>query len=262
VKTDCFGKIADCLTKALHCPGCVSEHLHKATLSPLTPGELYNYQVSGSDKAYTFRAKKNLGATTLAIFGDMGTSIPTPEGPAPSLARLISEAEAGTIDGVLHVGDFGYDLWDEGGSIAQTFMRQIEPIAARVPYMGCPGNHEGGTNFAGSLHHYVKRFNFPNKAKSSNNYYSFDLGPAHVISLSSEAYFWQIWEVEKQYAWLKEDLKRVDRSKTPFIITMSHRPFYCSNGNHDDCAHIDSNMRTGLPVSGMRFFKLEELFRE
>ena len=62
----------------------------------------------------------------------------------------------------MHVGDFAYDLADNGGQTAATFMRQIEPVASRVPYMGCPGNHEGGTEFVGNLEHYVKRFDFPN----------------------------------------------------------------------------------------------------
>jgi hypothetical protein len=35
----------------------------------------------------------------------------------------------------------------------------------------------------------------PNKPKTSNNYYSFNMGPAHIIAFSSEAYFWQLWEV-------------------------------------------------------------------
>lgn len=28
------------------------------------------------------------------------------------------------------------------GQVGDEFMRQIEPIAAYVPYMVCPGNHE------------------------------------------------------------------------------------------------------------------------
>ena len=82
------------------------------------------------------------------------------------------------------VGDFAYDFMTDGGAVAQTFFRQIQPVAAAVPYMTVLGNHEGGTNFAGDLHHYVKRFNMPNKAKTSNVYYSFDVGPAHIVAFS------------------------------------------------------------------------------
>ena len=33
-------------------------------------------------------------------------------------------------------------LMQNNGRVGDEFMRQIEPIAAYVPYMTCPGNHE------------------------------------------------------------------------------------------------------------------------
>ena len=33
-------------------------------------------------------------------------------------------------------------IFQENGRRGDQFMRQIEPIAAYVPYMTCPGNHE------------------------------------------------------------------------------------------------------------------------
>ena len=53
----------------------------------------------------------------------------------------------------------------------------------------------------------------PNKAKTSNVYYSFDIGPAHIIAFSSEVYFWQLWDIEAQFAFLKKDLAAVNRTK-------------------------------------------------
>ena len=69
--------------------------------------------------------------------------------------------------------------------------------------------------------------------------------------------------MERQFEWLKKDLAAVNRTRTPFVITMAHRPFYCSNSDdHDDCTKVDSVMRLGLPVHGMRFFALEALFHQ
>jgi hypothetical protein len=105
--------------------------------------------------------------------------------------------------------------------------------------MVTPGNHEAGTNQFGNLHHYVKRFNMPMKQVSNNNFFSWDMGPVHLISFSSEAWFWQLWETEKQFEWLKKDLAAVDRSRTPFVVTMAHRPMYCSNSDDaDDCTKV------------------------
>jgi len=34
-------------------------------------------------------------------------------------------------------------VWfQESGRIGDEFMKQIQPVAAYVPYMTCPGNHE------------------------------------------------------------------------------------------------------------------------
>lgn len=35
-----------------------------------------------------------------------------------------------------------------------------------------------------------------------------------------------------QYMWLKEELKRVEREKTPWLIVLMHVPLYNSNGAH------------------------------
>ncbi len=40
------------------------------------------------------------------------------------------------------VGDFAYNLEDDNAKVGDEFMRQIEPIAAYVPYLVTPGNHE------------------------------------------------------------------------------------------------------------------------
>lgn len=72
----------------------------------------------------------------IAIFGDMGNEN------AQSLARLQEEAQRRLYDAIIHVGDFAYDMNSDNAQVGDQFMRQIEPLAAYVPYMVCPGNHE------------------------------------------------------------------------------------------------------------------------
>lgn len=45
----------------------------------------------------------------LAVYGDLGSENPQ------SLSRLQKEAQEGLYDAVFHVGDFGYDLYEEDG---------------------------------------------------------------------------------------------------------------------------------------------------
>lgn len=61
---------------------------------------------------------------------------------AQSLSRLQQDTQRGMYDAIIHVGDFAYDMDTDNAEVGDAFMRQIESIAAYVPYMVCPGNHE------------------------------------------------------------------------------------------------------------------------
>lgn len=44
----------------------------------------------------------------------------------------------------------------------------------------------------------------------------------------------------RQHEFLEKDLKAVDRNKTPWVITLAHRPFYCSLAfNNTDVSEPD-----------------------
>ena len=67
-------------------------------------------------------------------------------------------------------------------------------------------------------------------------FYSYNVGPAHVIVYSSEFYYFvgYGWEqIANQYEWLKSDLMEAAKPENqrvrPWIITMAHRPMYCTN---------------------------------
>ena len=50
-----------------------------------------------------------------------------------------------------------------------------------------------------------------------------DSGPFGYINGS-----WKDSTAYEQYQWLKQDLESVDRSKTPWVFAMSHRPMHAS----------------------------------
>lgn len=110
----------------------------------------------------------------------------------------------------------------------------IQPIATRVPYMTCVGNHEIGDNFT----HYRHRFNMPRMENNEgfDMWYSFDIGQMHIISWSTEVVFARKQDMQPQYDWLEQDLiaANKNRKERPWIITIGHRPIYCSNAD-DDC---------------------------
>lgn len=130
-----------------------------------------------------------------------------------------------------------------------------------LSYYSCP---ESQRNFTAYQH----RFRMPGSETGgvSNFWYSFDYGLAHFVSFDGETDYYQSPEYPfvadltgnethpteeetyvtdsgpfgyidgsykynenyEQYNWLKADLAAVDRSKTPWVFAMSHRPMYSS----------------------------------
>lgn len=111
-------------------------------MTNLRPDSRYSYHC-GSSLGWSDRfwfstppTNENTWAPHLAIYGDLGNEN------AQSLSRLQQETQNNMYDAILHVGDFAYDMDSENAAVGDQFMRQIETIAAYVPYMVCAGNHE------------------------------------------------------------------------------------------------------------------------
>ncbi|XP_039959166.1 acid phosphatase type 7 isoform X1 [Bactrocera neohumeralis] len=236
-----------------------SQYVHKVTLRDLKPQTRYEYSC-GSDLGWSARFSFTTPPAgsdwqpSLAIFGDMGNEN------AQSLARLQQDTQQGMYDAIIHVGDFAYDMDTENARVGDEFMRQVETIAAYVPYMVCPGNHEEKYNFS----NYKTRFNMPGERDSL--WYSFDLGPIHFVSFSTEVYYFMQYGFKlltKQYEWLENDLREANkpenRAQRPWIITYGHRPMYCSDEKEYDCNEkLETFIRQGLPL--VKWFGLEDLF--
>lgn len=235
-------------------------YIHRVTLTDLRPGSAYVYHCGSdagwSDVFYFTSLNESLRFNPrFALFGDMGNENPQ------SLSRLQKETQIGMYDVILHIGDFAYDMHEDNGRIGDEFMKQIESIAAYVPYMTCPGNHEWAYNFS----HYRYRFSMP--GHTENLWYSWNIGPAHIISFSTEVYFYLEYGLDllfRQYEWLKKDLEEANRpeqrAERPWIITMAHRPMYCSNDDGDDCTRFESYVRRGRNDTKPIAPGLEDLF--
>jgi 3',5'-cyclic AMP phosphodiesterase CpdA len=135
-------------------------------------------------------------------------------------------------------------------------MRMIEPIAAYLPYMVIPGNHEIAIVSYLHLEGYKNRFSMPvvyetNSDFQQNYFWSWDYGLAHVVGIDSEHELDIPYISENQYKWLENDLKvaNQNRAQRPWIIAMLHRPMYCSS----------SSRECGIYASELRLM-LEELF--
>jgi acid phosphatase type 7 len=192
---------------------------------------------------------------TFAVFGDMGLVNEL------SLNYLVSDARSGAIDVVLHVGDMAYDLDSNGGTTGDAFMNSIQNYSSIIPIQWGPGNHEA--DFLASFENYRARIGQwemggqgtgPNSTSPVNGiFHSFDLGLAHFVMISSEAYFYPseygLLMLPAQFAWLEADLAAAaaNRAERPWIVLMAHRPFYCPpNDDDDECHYADNPLRAGI----------------
>ncbi len=175
------------------------------------------------------------------------------------------------LDLILHLGDFAYPngntkwsvLLPEYGPLKQKtwdlMMDMLVPLAARVPYMTIPGNHEYFPYDFG-VHSYLLRFHMPaspllpshpsspslpflhSSLPSTNlspsfgsalstsahmSYYSFHYLSIHFIALNSEE---SLDPESPQMTWLLSDLDELqDRSDIDWVILQIHRPLYRFN---------------------------------
>ncbi|KAK6928842.1 Calcineurin-like phosphoesterase domain, ApaH type [Dillenia turbinata] len=104
---------------------------------------------------------------------------------------MADEVAAGNVDSIFHIGDISYAT----GFLVEWdyFLHLISPVASKVSYMTAIGNHERSVHF----------------------------------TIISTEHGWS--ENSEQYEWMRKDKASVDRSKTPWLILLGHRPMYSSS---------------------------------
>lgn len=213
------------------------KYLHRVMLNNLKPQTKYYYHVRGesaetlSDQfSFTVPPVTEGNTHTFMVYGDLGTK-------SNDIQFLLQEARNEKYEALFHVGDIAYDLDSEQGKMGDRFFNKIESVAARIPYMTVPGDHEKFNQFL----QYRYRFSMPSvpwPMPIEKLWYSTDIGQTHFVMFSTEVFFSDELNVEKMLEWVKDDLDKANmrRSAVPWIVAMGHRPMYCSTENvSEDC---------------------------
>eukprot|EP00475_Leptophrys_vorax_P018463 TRINITY_DN2525_c0_g1_i1.p1 TRINITY_DN2525_c0_g1~~TRINITY_DN2525_c0_g1_i1.p1 ORF type:complete len:382 (+),score=82.41 TRINITY_DN2525_c0_g1_i1:280-1425(+) len=206
-----------------------SGEIHFVTVKGLKPSTKYYYvcgDQSELSKEYSFVTPHNKPTkVSFGLIGDIGQT----KNSQLTGKSMFTDPEG--IDLILHVGDLSYadgeqPRWD-------TYGRMFEYISATIPWMVFPGNHENEGVGNSPFEAYQARFKMPVVRSSPSSdrslYWSIDYSWAHIVALSTESDY---DTNSAQYKWFVNDLKNVDRSKTPWLIVMFHRPFYNTNYAH------------------------------
>ncbi|XP_068652916.1 purple acid phosphatase 2-like [Aristolochia californica] len=213
-----------------------SGYIHHCTIKGLGYDTEYFYEVGigNTERQFWFRTPPAVGPDapyTFGLIGDLGQTFDS--------NRTLAHYESNPIKGqaILFVGDLSYaddypfhdnDRWDSWG-------RFVERIAAYQPWIWTAGNHE--IDFAPELGEnvpfkpYRHRYPVPFRASGSTSplWYSIKRGPAYIISLCSYAAY---GKYTPQQVWLEQELPKVNRSETPWLIVLVHSPWYNSYDYH------------------------------
>ena len=234
---------------------------HNVLLKNLPSGARVFYRVKGSGHGLRAQGEEvsfvmpdvaGKGPFTVAMYGDMGVA-----NSQDTIRRL--HTRQAQYDFVYHVGDIGYA--DDYGILGKNkkyeavynqWAQSMEPITKATPYMVCPGNHDVTCHSYGEIpiimqcpkelqnfSAYLNRFYMPFKnSKAVNNlWFSFDHKGVHFVSINTESDYpgrpllpiTRAGGFGDQVAWLKNDLRSVDRKKTQWIVVVGHRPMYTTN---------------------------------
>lgn len=206
--------------------------IHRALMTDLKPATTYYYQVGADDSSgwsdiYSFTTYTPNKEINFAVIADMAYDHNSDD----TVADLIELVDQGKLDVVIHSGDISYA--DGYMPHFDDFLNKVQPIAARIPYMVTPGNHEFGYNFTA----HKSRFYMPGQLDEGGSgdgmYYSWNYGAIHFCAMNSESPIDTPMFTDTELSWVDYDLSSVDRTVTPWVFAHFHRPFYCARD--DEC---------------------------
>jgi len=136
----------------------------------------------------------------------------------------------------------------------------LGPVAATIPYLTTVGNHESDWTNSASMYSNTdcggecgilttSLIPMPSPATTNEPWWSYKVGLIHFVGMSTE----HDYSVgSKQYQWLENDLKNVDRTVTPWIIFGGHRAMYLNSD------YVDGVTSDGV-VSALMISTIEPL---
>eukprot|EP00931_Biecheleriopsis_adriatica_P050339 TRINITY_DN29139_c0_g1_i1.p1 TRINITY_DN29139_c0_g1~~TRINITY_DN29139_c0_g1_i1.p1 ORF type:complete len:569 (-),score=103.56 TRINITY_DN29139_c0_g1_i1:54-1760(-) len=161
-------------------------------------------------------------------------------GARDTLDMLMKDHEAHPADMVLHNGDLSYAMGFS--AVWESFQQAIEPLASAVPWMVTIGNHERDWPASGSSEGDLDSLGecgvpamrrFPAVPYASSQlpphdqpWWAMRFGAVQLIALSTEHAFTR---GSPQYFFLLESLGAVNRSRTPWVVLVGHRPYHVSS---------------------------------
>ncbi|KAK3211874.1 hypothetical protein Dsin_016580 [Dipteronia sinensis] len=212
-----------------------SGYIHHCLVDDLEYDTKYYYKIGDghSSREFWFQTPPKIDpdvSYTFGIIGDLGQTY-------NSLSTLEHYMQSGGQT-VLFVGDLSYAdryEYNDVGIRWDSWGRFVEQSAAYQPWLWSAGNHEieymPKMGEVIPFKSYLYRIATPHMATNSTSklWYAVKRASAHIIVLSNYSPY---VKYTPQWRWLREELTRVNREKTPWLIVLMHVPIYNSNSAH------------------------------
>lgn len=234
-----WGLDANCTTGSTATTEYGSDHQHKYTITGLTPGTKYYYQITaGSAQASgSFKSAPASDATKVKFFayGDTRT-YPADHNSVCSAINSVISGDPDFQTMLIHTGD-----WVEADAEtnwSNEFFNRAYPgqlqTQATLPIQGTVGNHEGSGVYFSKYWPYTY---------VAGKYWSFDYGPAHIAVIDQYSSDYSNPN-SPQLVWLANDLNTTPK-KWKFIVL--HEPGWSdslggSGGGHDNNLQVQANI--------------------
>lgn len=211
-----------------------SGFIHHCSIQGLMYDTKYYYKIGtgSSAREFWFVTPPKPGpdaAYTFGIIGDLGQTYDSYK-----TFEHYSKSKGQTL---LYVGDLSYadNYQFDNGLRWDTWGRFVELSTAYQPWIWTAGNHEieyrPQLGEEEAFKPYLHRYLTPYLASKSTSplWYAIRRASAHIIVLSSYSAH---GKYTPQWTWLRNELKRVDKKVTPWLIVLMHAPWYNSNTAH------------------------------
>ena len=213
-------------------------------------GQTYVYYVmSGGAQSQEYVTKtltcpsKKSGSKT-AIIGDWGQTTNASQTLDHLYAYMTSDKHT-PPEQLWLLGDLSYADANKEGNCTKypnecsqgrwdTWGNMVESVTAVLPTQVLAGNHEPESRPTPLLGEeylaFKSRFKHPSGGSADGPYwYSWEAGNAHFITLNC---YMPYSEGSDQYAWLENNLAKIDRSVISWVFVSTHAPWYNSNFAH------------------------------
>ncbi|HVH44771.1 MAG TPA: metallophosphoesterase family protein [Labilithrix sp.] len=220
-----FGDSPDALDKIAHGFSfkAGTRRQHEAHLCGLPPGKTFYYDAGGdaarSKVHKVTTAPDGTGEVTILVGGDMRSS-PSIWG-SMATSALAHGPTVMFLSGDAVASGGKQDEWD-------ALFEAAPDLFAELPAVWAHGNHE-------ALHElYFQQLALPDNggtARYVEQWYARTFGPLRLVVLNDTVSSSKLLGgAEKQF--LETTLGAVDRTRTPFVVTMHHKPMYTTSANH------------------------------